>query len=88
MQEVKPEELTVSSKHQSFMNLLLKFYFQRLIPLPATATFPATGQTAPGHGRGEQEHRAPFALAMTSGMGPQQSGILVKSIFSPVLRQN
>lgn len=71
VQEVKPEELTVSSKHQSFMNLLLKFCFQCLIPFPATAT----GQAAPGHGRGGQEHRAPFALAMT--------GIFLKSSVQP-----
>lgn len=56
VQEVKPEELTVSSKHQSFMNLLLKFCFQCLIPFPATAT----GQAAPGHGRGGQKPRDPL----------------------------
>lgn len=88
VQKVKPEELTVSSRHQSFMNLLLKFCFQCLIPLPSTADFPAMGQAAPGHGRGGQEHGAPFALATTSAMGPQQSGILVKSFFSPDLGEN
>lgn len=65
VQEVKPEELTVSPKHQSFMNLLLRFCFQCLIPFPETAAFPATGQAAPGHGRGGQENGAPFALAGT-----------------------
>lgn len=77
VQEVKPEESTASSKHQSFMNLLLKFCFQCLIPFPATAASPATGQAIPG----EEGRNTELPLLL-----PWLWNIC--QVFNPDLRQN